>query len=151
MEAIASLLDVGNLELSFTHGFYMPKRRIERIAAVVSIVSFGGSMIFGAVSAVSRGLNQSQEIPQPTAAAVESPKPSPNSPLKAQEQEHEMVLKHEPNNQEALKGLVSVRLHMKDTKSAINPLEQLVQLNPNNKEYKTLLAQMKQKAGKSDR
>ncbi|URD52693.1 M48 family metallopeptidase [Chroococcidiopsis sp. CCNUC1] len=139
---------MGNLELSFTHGFYMPKRRIERIAAVISIVSFGGSMIFGAVQAVSSGLNQAAVIPQPTAAAKPSPVSLPKSKIPAQEREYEIVLKSEPNNQIALEGLVNVRLQMQDHQAAMQPLEKLVKLNPSKQEYKTLLAQVKQEISK---
>ena len=148
MEAIASRLDLGNLKLSFPHYFYMPKRRIERIAAVVSIVSFGGSMIFGAVQAVSSGLNQAQEIPPTVAAAEPSSVSLPKSEMQAQAREYEIVLKSEPNNQIALEGLVQVRLQMQDRKAAVQPLEKLVKLNPNKQEYKTLLAQLKQEAKK---
>jgi cytochrome c-type biogenesis protein CcmH/NrfG len=148
MEAIASRLDVGNLELSFTHDFYMPKRRIERIAAFISIASFGGSIIFGAVSAVSRGLNQSQEIPPAVASVDPSPVSLPKSEMQAQAREYEIVLKSEPDNQVALEGLVQVRLQMQDRQGAIQPLEKLVKLNPKKQEYKALLAQVKEEVGK---
>jgi cytochrome c-type biogenesis protein CcmH/NrfG len=148
MEAIASQLDVGNLELSFTHGFYMPKRRIERIAAFISIASFGGSMIFGAVQAVSSGLNQVQEIPPAMAAAEPSSVSLPKSKMQAQEREYEIVLKSEPNNQIALEGLVDVRLQMHNYQAAVRPLEKLVKLHPSKQEYKTLLAEVKQQVSK---
>jgi cytochrome c-type biogenesis protein CcmH/NrfG len=126
----------------------MPKRRIERIAAVISIVSFGGSMIFGAVQAISSGLNQAQEIPPAVAAAEPSSALLPKSEMQAQVREYEIVLKSEPNNQIALEGLLEIRMQVQDHKGAIQPLEKLVQLNPNKQEYKTLLAQLKQEAKK---
>lgn len=129
----------------------MPKRRIERIAAFVSIASFGGSIIFGAVSAVSSGLNQSQEIPPAVASAEPSPVSLPKSEMKAQAQEYEIVLKSEPDNQVALEGLVQVRLQMQDRKGAMQPLEKLVKLNPKKQEYKALLAQVKQEVGKDSK
>ncbi|MGL5927173.1 tetratricopeptide repeat protein [Chroococcidiopsis sp.] len=138
---------MGNLELSFTHGFYMPKRRIERIAAVISIVSFGGSMIFGAVQAVSSGLNQDREIRPAVASAEPSSVSLPKSEMQAQAREYELVLKSEPDNQFALEGLVQVRLQMRDRKGVVQPLEKLVKLNPTKQEYKTLLAQVKQELG----
>jgi cytochrome c-type biogenesis protein CcmH/NrfG len=148
MEAIGSQLNVGNLELSFTHGFYMAKRRIERIAAFISIVTFGGSMISGAVYAISSGMNQSQEIPPAVASAEPSSASLPKSEIQAQVREYEIVLKSEPDNQIALEGLVKVRLQMQDRKGAIQPLEKLVQLNPSKQEYKTLLAEVKQQISK---
>ena len=122
----------------------MPKRRIERIAAFISIVSFGGSMIFGAVQAVSKGLNQAEVVPQQTTAANPLPVSLPKSKMQAQEREYEIVLKSEPDNQIALEGLVNVRLQMQDRKAAVQPLEKLVKLNPSKQEYKTLLAEVKQ-------
>lgn len=126
----------------------MPKRRIERIAAVISIVSFGGSMIFGAVQAVSSGLNQAEVIPQQTAAAKPSPVSLPKSKIQAQAREYEIVLKSEPDNQFALEGLVQVRLQMQDRQAAMQLLEKLVKLNPSKQEYKTFLAQVKQEVSK---
>jgi len=125
----------------------MPKRRIERIAAVISIVSFGGSMIFGAVQAVSSGLNQDQEIRPAVASAEPSSVSLPKSEMQAQAREYELVLKSEPDNQFALEGLVQVRLQMRDRKGVVQPLEKLVKLNPTKQEYKTLLAQVKQEVG----
>jgi cytochrome c-type biogenesis protein CcmH/NrfG len=142
---------VGNLELSFTHGFYMAKRRIERIAAFISIVAFGGSMISGAVYAISSGLNQAQEIPPAVASADPSSASLPKSKMQAQAREYEIVLKSEPENQIALEGLVQVRLQMEDRKGAIQPLEKLVKLNPSKQEYKTLLVQMKQELKKDSK
>ena len=129
----------------------MPKRRIERIAAVISIVSFGGSMIFGAVQAISSGLNQAQEIPPAVASTEPSSVSLPKSEMQAQAREYEIVLKSEPSNQVALEGLVDVRLQMRDRKGAIQPLEKLVKLNPSKQEYKTLLAQVKQELKKSSK
>lgn len=125
----------------------MPKRRIERIAAVISIVSFGGSMIFGAVQAVSSGLNQEREIRPAVASAEPSSVSLPKSEMQAQAREYELVLKSEPDNQFALEGLVQVRLQMRDRKGVVQPLEKLVKLNPTKQEYKTLLAQVKQELG----
>lgn len=66
-----------------------------------------------------------------------------------QEYDYQVILKQEPDNQVALKGLVEVRLQMNGAKDAIQPLEKLVQLNLDKQEYKTLLAQVIQQVGKS--
>ncbi|MBE9018740.1 tetratricopeptide repeat protein [Chroococcidiopsidales cyanobacterium LEGE 13417] len=129
----------------------MPKRRIERIAAVISIVSFGGSMIFGAVQAVSSGLNQAEEIPPAVASTESSSVSLPKSEMQAQAREYEIVLKSEPNNQIALEGLLKIRMQAQDRKGAIQPLDKLIKLNPNKQEYKTLLAQLKQEVSKGNR
>jgi tetratricopeptide (TPR) repeat protein len=57
---------------------------------------------------------------------------------------YELVLEREPTNQNALQGLVEVRLRQGDLQAAINPLEQLAQLNPQQSAYMLLLAQAKQ-------
>ncbi|PSM49857.1 hypothetical protein C7Y66_07155 [Chroococcidiopsis sp. CCALA 051] len=128
----------------------MPKRRIERIAAVISIVSFGGSMIFGAVQAVS-SVNQAEEIPPAVASTESSSVSLPKSEMQAQAREYEIVLKSEPNNQIALEGLLKIRMQAQDRKGAIQPLDKLIKLNPNKQEYKTLLAQLKQEVSKGNR
>ena len=123
-------------------------RPIERIAVVVSIVSFGGSIVFGAINTVSSALKQPIQNQTASAAPTSAQKQLGKTQFKAQEHEYEVVLKQEPENQIALKGLVEVRLQMKDTKGAVKPLKKLIELNPHHQEYKTLLAGLnKQKGG----
>lgn len=129
----------------------MSKRPIERIAVVVSIVSFGGSIVFGAISTVNSTLNQPIQNQTASAATTPSQNQLRQSQFKAQEYEYEVVLKQEPENQIALEGLVGVRLQMKDTKGAIKPLEKLSKLYPNQQQYKTLLAQLNKEKGRGDR
>ncbi len=54
------------------------------------------------------------------------------------------VLEREPNNQNALEGLVQMRINMKDYEEAVPPLEKLVELNPEREDYQEVLAQLKQ-------
>lgn len=125
----------------------MSKRPIERIAVVVSIVSFGGSIVFGAINTVNSALNQPTQNQTASAAPKQTQNQLGKSQLTAQEHEYEVVLKQEPDNQIALKGLVEVRLQMKDSKGAVKPLEKLIELNPNHQEYKTLLAGLNKEKG----
>lgn len=128
----------------------MSKRPIERIAVVVSIVSFGGSLVFGAINTVNSALNQPTQNQTASAATTRSQNQLRQSQLKAQEHEYEVVLKQEPENQIALEGLVEMRLQRKDTKGAMKPLQKLIGLHPNHQEYKALLAGLKQEKGKGD-
>ena len=113
--------------------------RIKQIFALVSMVGFGGSAIFGIVSLFGSGLS-SQHQQKPTTAAV-----SQQSLLAAQERGYETVLQREPQNQTALEGLANVRLQMNNQVGAIEPLEKLVKLNPDRVDYKALLEQAKGK------
>ncbi|MEG4147693.1 tetratricopeptide repeat protein [Microcoleus sp. Pol12B5] len=113
--------------------------RIKQIFALVSMVGFGGSAIFGMVSLFGSGLSsQHQQKSAPVAVSQESL-------LAAQERGYETVLQREPQNQTALEGLANVRLQMNNQIGAIEPLEKLVKLNPDRADYKALLRQAKGK------
>ncbi len=113
--------------------------RIKQIFAIVSMAGFAGSTIFGMVSLFSSGLSgQHQQKQAPVVVSQESL-------LAAQERGYVGVLQREPQNQTALEGLANVRLQMKDTVGAIEPLEKLVKLNPDRADYKVLLGQAKGK------
>ncbi|XZO01611.1 MAG: tetratricopeptide repeat protein [Microcoleus sp.] len=113
--------------------------RIKQIFALVSMVSFGGSAIFGMVSLFSSGLSSQHQ--QKQAAVVVSQE----SLLAAKERGYVTVLQREPQNQTALEGLANVRLEMNNKVGAIEPLEKLVKLHPDRADYKQLLGQVKGK------
>nr|WP_242027213.1 tetratricopeptide repeat protein [Leptolyngbya sp. FACHB-17] len=95
-------------------------------------------------------------LPLITSAFSNNPqanKPSPNpsqtatpqkADIEAQARGYEEVLKREPDNATALRGLVEARLQLNDIKGVVSPLEKLAKLNPNMTEYSVLLAQAKQ-------
>ena len=62
---------------------------------------------------------------------------------------YEMVLQREPDNQNALEGLLNIRFKQGDLAEVIPPLERLAQINPLNLGYLILLAQSKQQLGDS--
>lgn len=66
------------------------------------------------------------------------------SPLEMEAQGYQLVLEREPDNQNALRGLLEVRLEQGNLRSAIAPLESLAQLNPQETDYALLLAQARQ-------
>jgi cytochrome c-type biogenesis protein CcmH/NrfG len=113
--------------------------RIKQIFALVSMVGFGGSAIFGIVNLFGSGLSsQHQQKPAPVAVSQESL-------LATQERGYVGVLQREPQNQTALEGLAKVRLQMNNKVGAIEPLQKLVKLNPDRADYKALLGQAKGK------
>ena len=70
--------------------------------------------------------------------------------LQAQARGYESLLQREPENQTALQGLVEIRLQMNDFERIVEPLETLVRLNPQQEQYKTLLATVKQQVEQKD-
>ena len=120
-------------------GLVNKRDRTKQIFALVSMVSFGGSAIFGIVSLFSSGLSsQHQQKQAPVAVSQESL-------LAAQERGYVTVLQREPENQTALEGLANVRLQMNNKAGAIEPLEKLVKLHGDRADYKVLLGQVQGK------
>ncbi|WP_310413563.1 tetratricopeptide repeat protein [Chamaesiphon sp. OTE_8_metabat_110] len=101
----------------------------------VFIISSGVAFMGTSLLSVSGMISSSN---QPTAS--ENATQSQNAQLQAEEKGFATVLKREPNNQTALRGLVQIRLRQGDAPGTKAALEQLVKLNPTNKEYKDFLA-----------
>jgi len=116
----------------------MSQKPIHRVFTLVSMAMFAGSLLFSTAQLFSSAFEQQPTEDAATAAQLKE------SQLKAYEQGYEQVLQREPENQVALQGLVDTRLQMQDAKGAKEPLEKLVELNPEQQEYKVLLAQVKQ-------
>ncbi|AFY50920.1 hypothetical protein Nos7524_5196 [Nostoc sp. PCC 7524] len=115
------------------------KRQIDRkkrILTTVSMISFFGSLAFGAISTVQRAIYSPPPVSTTTSA---------ESLLSEQAKGYELVLQREPNNQEALEKLSIIRLRLKDHKGAIALMEKLVQQHPARQDYKTVLEDMNKK------
>jgi hypothetical protein len=118
--------------------FTQRNKQIERrkkLIAVVSMVTFFGSLLFTGVSTMYKSLN--------------APKVDRNLPLAAdtslqqQARGYESVLQREPNNQVALEKLSLVRLQLQDVKGSVDILEKLAKEHPDRKDYQVLLRQMR--------
>jgi tetratricopeptide (TPR) repeat protein len=85
----------------------------------------------------------------PDASAQASASPSPNAQNRQEElkklaEGYALVLQREPNDPRALRGLLETRLALSDIKGAIEPLQKLVELTPQDTQLAVLLAQAKQ-------
>ncbi|PZV20306.1 MAG: cellulose synthase subunit BcsC [Snowella sp.] len=99
----------------------------------------GALLIFSIAPLVSSIVQQSR---MDNAAAT--PLDANSRRLEAEALGYELVLEREPNNVNALQGLLENRLRQGKLKEAIAPLERLSQLIPEQIEYTLLLAQTKQ-------
>lgn len=116
------------------------QKPLMRFLIILSGLAFAGTSIFGMAELFMKGF---QEPPK----NVQTATPSPNSQLKEIEKGYERVLQREPENQFALQKLVEIRIQMNDLQGARAPMEKLVKLNPDNAQYKALLAGIKERVG----
>lgn len=112
------------------------KKRILRIFTLVSAVAFLGSSGYGLIRMLTNPAQSTQVSTQAEDLTQQ---------LQAQARGYETVLQREPENQIALEGLVEIRLQMNDFERIVEPLETLVKLHPEQEQYKTLLASIKQR------
>jgi cytochrome c-type biogenesis protein CcmH/NrfG len=104
---------------------------------LTKVILLGSGMAFLASSVLGLSGLIGKSIDQP--ANSENAAQSQNAQLQAEERGFEGVLKREPKNQTALRGLVEIRMRRNDAAGTRTALEQLVKLNPANKQYQELL------------
>ncbi|MEM9215301.1 MAG: tetratricopeptide repeat protein [Cyanobacteria bacterium P01_F01_bin.150] len=75
---------------------------------------------------------------------------SAQAELQAQVTGYKAVLEREPNNETALLGLLQAQLQLNDIEGAVEPLEALSELKPEETRYTVLLGQAKQQLGDQD-
>jgi hypothetical protein len=108
------------------------KSKLTQVFIIGSGIAFLASSVAGIGGLIASSLDK------PTAS--ENSAQSQNAQLQAEEKGFLGVLQREPNNQTALRGLVSIRLRRGDVPGTKTALDRLVKLNPNSKDYKELLA-----------
>lgn len=122
------------------------KRKNRWLLNVVLIIATVGLLGVSIIPLISSTFNtpaqQTKATPSP-AQSLEAKK----ADVEAQARGYEEVLKREPENQTALRGLLEAKLRLNDVKGAIDPLERLAKANPTQTEYGVLLAQAKQQTG----
>ncbi len=117
-------------------------RWLLNVVLIIATIGLLGVSIIPLISATFTPQKNTVATPSPT-QSVEAKK----ADVEAQARGYEEVLKREPDNQTALRGLLEARLRLSDVKGAIEPLEKLAKLNPAQTEYAVLLAQAKQQTG----
>ena len=110
----------------------MATSKLTKAFVLASGIAFVSSSVLGLSGLVGSSLNK----PVPTKNAAQSQ----NAQFKVEEKGFLTVLKREPNNQTALRGLVEIRMRTGDAPGTKAALEQLVKLNPTNNQYKEFLA-----------
>lgn len=118
------------------------QKPLQRILIILSCVAFAGSTVIATAGLFISAFQETKDTPKTATASQDT-----QLQLKAQANGYEQVLQREPENQAALQGLVQIRLQMKDLQGAVAPMEKLVKLNPDNAEYKALLAGIKEQVG----
>lgn len=113
----------------------MPNMEKSMLTKILVLAS-GGAFLASSVMGLSSLIGSSLDRP----AADENATQSQNAQLQAEEKGFVAVLKREPNNQTALRGLVEIRMQRGDIAGARDALAQLAKLNPKDPQYKEFLA-----------
>lgn len=116
---------------------------------VLIILAFVGVSMLPLLSVFLKDDSQPR-VAQSNSAAIERLSPSQQQELESRAEGYELVLEREPENTSALRGLVEVRLEQGNLERALNPLERLARLNPQQPDYAVLLAEGKQQIGDLD-
>jgi predicted Zn-dependent protease len=110
----------------------MATSKLTKAVVLAAGMAFLSSSVLGLSGLVGSSLNK--PVPSKNAAQSQS------AQFQAEEKGFLAVLKREPNNQTALRGLVEIRMRTGDAPGTKAALEQLVKLNPTNQQYKEFLA-----------
>jgi cytochrome c-type biogenesis protein CcmH/NrfG len=110
----------------------MATSKLTKAVVLAAGMAFLSSSVLGLSGLVGSSLNK----PVVSKNAAQSQ----NAQFQAEEKGFLAVLKREPNNQTALRGLVEIRMRTGDAPGTKAALEQLVKLNPTNQQYKEFLA-----------
>ncbi len=115
-----------------------------KVVMVLALLAFVGFSLIPLLGVVFTENSPSTEATSPATPVISAQK---QAELEAQAKGYELVVQREPQNTTALRGLLETRLKLGDIPGAIEPLDQLVKLSPEQTEYAVLLAQAKQQMG----
>ena len=111
-------------------------KRLKKIMSLVGVVSFSGTALFGMANMFKTAFQESSQVETVEVVSAEER-------LEKLAKGYEKVLEREPENFNALEGLVKVRLEMGDKEGAMELLEKLVGLYPEREDYKVVLEQVR--------
>ncbi len=112
-----------------------PQKPLQRVVVIVSGLALLGVMTVP----LFRSMDQSS-----SSSVTSTTNSLQQEKLQAIATGYEQVLKREPENPTALQGLVEARLQLNDLEGAIEPMEKLVELFPQEERLATILETMKQ-------
>ncbi len=113
----------------------MDRTKINKIVGIVSGIAFLSSALLGVGGLIASSLQQP--------AASKNTAQSQNAQLDAQEKGFLGVLKREPQNPTAIRGvgeIINLRMQQGDIPGTRATVEQLVKIDPTNQKYKEFLA-----------
>ncbi len=113
----------------------MEQSKLKKALIILSGIAFLGSSLLGIGELIGSSLKEP--------VVKENPAQSQNAQLNATEKGFLGVLKREPNNQTALRGIqeiVNIRLEQRDIPGTKAILKQLIEIDPTRKDYKEFLA-----------
>ncbi|MEC4893244.1 MAG: tetratricopeptide repeat protein [Oscillatoria sp. PMC 1051.18] len=125
-------------------GSQQKRNRWLYLVLLLMLVVFLGFWTLPLITAV---LQENQFVGRTTAESSLNLSQEKQTELETEAKGYQLVLQREPGNATALRGLVEVRLQQGDLQGAIESLEKLAQLNPQQTDYLVLVAQAKQQVG----
>ncbi len=114
-----------------------PKRILILVVIGIIAISLIGVSVFPLITA-----SNQQQTPNQSATVNEQ-----QQDLQGQISAYEELLEENPENEQALQGLLEARLQQGNIQEAIEPLQKLAELHPEETAYQILLAQAKQQTG----
>lgn len=123
-------------------------RWLINIILILAVLAFVGFSVIPIFSAWVENRQMSGATESPYANGVNSE--SAQAEFQAQVTGYKAVLEREPNNETALLGLLQAQLQLNDIEGAVEPLETLAELNPEEARYAVLLGQARQQLGDQD-
>lgn len=130
----------------FSEKAVQEKQKKQQLWQKVILFIGAGSFLATAMIPLVTGLIDSLTKPAAEQVAA-TPQELQMEQLKQKETGFLTVLEREPNNPNALQGLVDTRLKLGDLAGAKEPLQQLIKIYPNEQVLKDLLAQVEDQLG----